>query len=56
MSITAEKKHQGCVLTGQAFSDGLYWARAGRNPVALVQVEGGDARVVRGFNLPDVAE
>jgi len=25
-------------------------------PVALVEVDGGTAKVVRGFNLPDVAE
>ncbi len=52
----ARAVRQGRVLTGQAFSDGLYWARNAGIPVALVQIEGGDARVVRGFNLPDVAE
>ena len=47
---------QGRVLTGLPQHDGLYWARHGSNPVALVELSGGDARVVRGFNLPDVAE
>jgi tRNA pseudouridine55 synthase len=47
---------QGRVLTGLPLKDGLYWARFGTVPVALVEVTGGDARVSRGFNLPDVAE
>jgi tRNA pseudouridine55 synthase len=56
----ARAVRQGRVLTGLApedgYADGLYWARAGEVPVALVELSGGDARVVRGFNLPDVAE
>jgi tRNA pseudouridine55 synthase len=28
----------------------------GKVPVALVEIEDGTAKVVRGFNLPDVAE
>jgi tRNA pseudouridine55 synthase len=52
----ASMVRQGRVLTGLAFDDGLYWARSGRVPLALVELSGGDARVVRGFNLPDVAE
>jgi tRNA pseudouridine55 synthase len=52
----ASMVRQGRVLTGLALNDGLYWARIGRVPVALVELSGGDARVVRGFNLPDVAE
>jgi tRNA pseudouridine55 synthase len=47
---------QGRVLTGLAFDDGLYWARIRGIPLALVELSGGDVRVVRGFNLPDVAE
>jgi tRNA pseudouridine55 synthase len=47
---------QGRVLTGLPQHDGLYWARQGQVPLALVELSGGDARVVRGFNLPDVAE
>ena len=47
---------QGRVLAGLPLTDGLYWARAGDVPVALVELFGGSATVVRGFNLPDVAE
>ncbi len=52
----ARAVRQGRVLSGLPQDDGLYWARAGRLPVALMELSGGDARVVRGFNLPDVAE
>jgi len=47
---------QGRVLTGMPQHDGLYWARSGKVPVALMELSGGEARVVRGFNLSDVAE
>ena len=47
---------QGRVLSGLPLDDGLYWARTGSVPLALVELSGGDARVVRGFNLSDVAE
>lgn len=47
---------QGRVLAGLPHTDGLYWAKAGAVPVALVELFGGTATVVRGFNLPDVAE
>lgn len=47
---------QGRVLSGMPQGDGLYWARSGSVPVALVELEAGTAKVVRGFNLPDVAE
>jgi tRNA pseudouridine55 synthase len=47
---------QGRVLTGLPQDDGLYWARLGQVPVALIELLAGEARVVRGFNLPDVAE
>ncbi len=47
---------QGRVLSGMPQGDGLYWARAGNVPVALMQLEAGTAKVVRGFNLTDVAE
>jgi tRNA pseudouridine55 synthase len=47
---------QGRVLTGLAYDDGLYWARLGSIPVALVELSSGDVRVIRGFNLSDVAE
>jgi tRNA pseudouridine55 synthase len=41
---------------GQPHPDGLYLARLGNVPVALMMLEGGSARVERGFNLSDVAE
>ena len=47
---------QGRVLSGLTHDDGLYWARTGPVPLALIELSGGDARVVRGFNLSDVAE
>ena len=52
----ARAVRQGRVLTGLAFPDGVCWARSGGLTLALMQVEGGDARVLRGFNLPDAAE
>jgi tRNA pseudouridine55 synthase len=52
----ASMVRQGRVLTGLPFDDGLYWARSGTVPIALVELSGGDACVSRGFNLPDVAE
>ncbi len=52
----ARAVHQGRVLTGLAFQDGVCWARCGDRPLALMQVDGGNATVLRGFNLPDTAE
>ena len=52
----ARAVHQGRVLTGLAFQDGVCWARSGGKPLALLQIEGGNARVLRGFNLHDTAE
>ncbi len=52
----ASMVRQGRVLTGLPHTDGLHWARSGTVPVALVELAGGAATVVRGFNLPDVAE
>lgn len=52
----ARAVRQGRVLTGLPQNDGLYWARADNIPLALMELTGGDARVVRGFNLSDVAE
>lgn len=52
----ARAVREGRVLTGLAFQDGVCWARHGSVPVALMQVDGGTATVLRGFNLPDVAE
>ncbi len=52
----ASMVRKGRVLSGLPQHDGLFWARSGNVPLALVELSGGDARVVRGFNLPDVAE
>ena len=52
----ASMVRQGRVLTGLTQDDGLYWAKAGSVPVALMEISSGEASVVRGFNLPDVAE
>lgn len=59
---SAQAVRQGRVLSGlpqgpQGLSDGLHLAKLGPVPVALVEILGGTARVVRGFNLSnDVAE
>ncbi|UUL82077.1 tRNA pseudouridine(55) synthase TruB [Sphingomonas qomolangmaensis] len=42
---------QGRVLVGIAVDDGQYFAMLADVPVALVEVSGREARVVRGFNL-----
>lgn len=52
----ARAVRQGRVLTGLPHHDGLHWARNGTVPVALMELTGGEARVVRGLNLADVAE
>ncbi|MBS0254807.1 MAG: tRNA pseudouridine(55) synthase TruB [Proteobacteria bacterium] len=52
----ARAVRQGRVLTGLPLDDGLCWARTGQTPVALIEILSGTATVVRGFNLPDVAE
>lgn len=52
----ARAVRQGRVLAGLPFEDGLYWAKAGSVPVALVELSGGSLKVSRGFNLKDVAE
>lgn len=51
----AKAIRQGRVLTGLPQHEGLYWARSGTVPVALVELADGNLSVVRGFNL-DVAE
>ncbi|MDT0576881.1 tRNA pseudouridine(55) synthase TruB [Croceicoccus sp. F390] len=61
LSLTPDEAgavRQGRTLSGLAREDGTYWAQAGDIPVALMQVENGEARVLRGFNLSnhDVAE
>ncbi len=54
--VQARAVREGRVLTGLTFQDGVYWARTGSVPLALMELSGGDARVLRGFNLADVAE
>jgi tRNA pseudouridine55 synthase len=53
---SAQAARQGRVLSGMPFPDGLYLATAGTIPVALMELSGGTAKVVRGFNLSDAAE
>ncbi|EGD58353.1 tRNA pseudouridine synthase B [Novosphingobium nitrogenifigens DSM 19370] len=52
----ARAVRQGRVLSGLPQTDGLWLARSGTVPVALVELSGGTMKVSRGFNLPDVAE
>ncbi|AXB75845.1 tRNA pseudouridine(55) synthase TruB [Novosphingobium sp. P6W] len=52
----ARAVRQGRVLTGMPHEDGLYCAKEGTVPVALVELSDGNVRVSRGFNLIDVAE
>jgi tRNA pseudouridine55 synthase len=53
---SAQAVRQGRVLSGMPQSSGLYLAKLGTVPVALIEITDGTAKVVRGFNLPDVAE
>lgn len=55
-SDTAEAVRQGRVLTGLPQADGLYFAKHNDVPVALIEISEGTAKIVRGFNFPDVAE
>ncbi len=55
-SVSAQAVRQGRVLTEMPNSDGLYCAMLENVPVALMELNAGTAKVVRGFNLPDVAE
>lgn len=52
----AQAVRQGRVLSGMPHPDGLVLAWAGNVPVALMDLSGGTAKVVRGFNLTDTAE
>jgi tRNA pseudouridine55 synthase len=52
----ARAVRQGRVLAGLPLSDGLWLARSGLVPVALVALADGALRVERGFNFPDVAK
>jgi tRNA pseudouridine55 synthase len=53
---SAQAARQGRVLSGMLEPDGLYFATADTVPVALMELSGGTAKVVRGFNLTDTAE
>lgn len=53
---SAQAVRQGRVLSDMPQSSGLYLAKLGTVPVALMEISDGTATVVRGFNLPDVAE
>jgi tRNA pseudouridine55 synthase len=53
---SAQAVRQGRVLSELPQSSGLYLAKLGSVPVALMEITDGTATVVRGFNLPDVAE
>ena len=47
----AEAARQGRRLTGIATPDGTAFAKLGDTPVALLEVEGGEAKVLRGFHF-----
>jgi tRNA pseudouridine55 synthase len=53
---SAQAVRQGRVISGLPQPDGLILAKAGTVPVALMEVTGGTAKVVRGFNIADTAE
>ena len=53
---SAQAVRQGRVLSELSQPDGLHFAKSGDVPIALMELQGGTAKVVRGFNLPDVAE
>ena len=53
---SAQAVRQGRVLSDLPHPDGLHLATLHAVPVALLEIAGGTAKVVRGFNLPDVAE
>jgi tRNA pseudouridine55 synthase len=53
---SAQAARQGRVVSGMPHPDGLYLATADNVPVALIDLKGGTAKVVRGFNLSDTAE
>ena len=48
---SAQAVRQGRVLSGLPHAEGLHLAKLGDVPVALMEVTGGTAKVVRGFNL-----
>ncbi|MDE1466178.1 tRNA pseudouridine(55) synthase TruB [Aurantiacibacter sp. D1-12] len=48
---SAQAARQGRVVSDLPHPDGLYFAKLEETPVALVELEGGTMKVVRGFNL-----
>ncbi|MGB3470728.1 MAG: tRNA pseudouridine(55) synthase TruB [Erythrobacter sp.] len=52
----AQAIRQGRVLSELPQPSGLYCAMLGNVPVALIEIMDGTTKIVRGFNLPDVAE
>ncbi len=52
----AQAVRQGRVVSGMPQPSGLYCATLSGVPIALMEITDGTAKVVRGFNLPDVAE
>ncbi len=52
----AQAVREGRVLSELPQPSGLYCAMLDNVPVALVEITDGSTKVVRGFNLPDVAE
>jgi len=52
----AQAVRQGRVVSGMPQPSGLYCAMLDNVPVALIEIMDGATKVVRGFNLPDVAE
>jgi tRNA pseudouridine55 synthase len=53
---SAQAARQGKILSDQALPDGLFLARHAGLPVALMETEGGTAKVVRGFHFPDAVK
>jgi tRNA pseudouridine55 synthase len=53
---SAQAVRQGRLLSELPQPSGLYCAMLDNVPVALMEIVDGTAKVVRGFNLPDVAE
>ncbi|RYD66398.1 MAG: tRNA pseudouridine(55) synthase TruB [Sphingomonadales bacterium] len=54
LSLTPDQAgllRQGRVLAGITVDDGQYFALLGEIPIALVEAQAGEVRVVRGFNL-----
>jgi len=46
----AQAVQQGRIIAGLALSDGLYFAKLGDVPVALIEISDGTMNIVRGFN------